>query len=242
MTAPLPGTRFPDTQPSVVRDATSDDAASVERALSSIARVYWTPIHTYIRLQWRLDPDDAADATQEFFSRALLRQLFQRYDSSRARFRSYVRLCVDSHMANRYVAERRERRGGGADHLALEDAEAAILASSEPSEPDLLFEREWVRAILSVAIETLRLECERDGKGRQFAVFTRYDLDRADDREPPTYGELARVFDLPVTQVTNYLAWARRRFRTLVLDELRAQCRSEEEYREEARILFGFSP
>jgi hypothetical protein len=47
------------------------------------------------------------------------------------------------------------------------------------------------------------------------------------------------AFDIPVTQVTNYLAWARRRLRAHVLDVLRAQCGSEDEFREEARALLG---
>jgi DNA-directed RNA polymerase specialized sigma24 family protein len=239
MTARSPGSRFPDTRPSVVRDATSEDSASVERALDSIARVYWAPIHTYLRLQWRLEPEDAADATQEFFSRALLRQLFQRYDPAKARFRTYVRLCVDSHVANHRKAERRVKRGGGAGHVGLDDAGVAIAAAVSPEDPDAMFDREWIRAILSVAAETLRLECDRDGRRTQFAVFSRYDLDRADGDDPPTYASLATAFAIPVTQVTNYLAWARRRFRVLVLEELRAQCGSDEEYRAESQSLFG---
>jgi len=42
-----------------------------------------------------------------------------------------------------------------------------------------------------------------------------------------------------VTQVTNHLAWTRRTLRELVLARLRSLCGSDEEYREEARALFG---
>jgi hypothetical protein len=44
---------------------------------------------------------------------------------------------------------------------------------------------------------------------------------------------------VPVTQVTNYLAWARREFRRIVLEELRELSGSEEEFRREARALLG---
>jgi hypothetical protein len=47
---------------------------------------------------------------------------------------------------------------------------------------------------------------------------------------------------LPVTQVTNHLAWARREFRRLALEALESQCGSDEEYRAEARDLFGMDP
>jgi len=39
--------------------------------------------------------------------------------------------------------------------------------------------------------------------------------------------------------VTNYLAFARREFRRIALEKLREMTASEEEYRREARALFG---
>jgi hypothetical protein len=45
-----------------------------------------------------------------------------------------------------------------------------------------------------------------------------------------------------VTQVTNYLAAARRQFRQIVLKSLRDQAGSEAEYRADARDLLGLDP
>jgi hypothetical protein len=47
---------------------------------------------------------------------------------------------------------------------------------------------------------------------------------------------------LPVTQVTNHLAWARREFRRHVLAALRSLTGSEEEFRLEVRELLGVDP
>ncbi|HEY7924248.1 MAG TPA: hypothetical protein VII62_13770, partial [Vicinamibacteria bacterium] len=58
----------------------------------------------------------------------------------------------------------------------------------------------------------------------------------------PDYATLAREFALPVTQVTNHLAWARRELRRLVLERLRELTASEDEYRAEARGLLGEEP
>ena len=44
---------------------------------------------------------------------------------------------------------------------------------------------------------------------------------------------------LPVTQVTNHLAWARREFRRLILERLRELSASDAEFRSEARELLG---
>ncbi|HWN41405.1 MAG TPA: hypothetical protein VNW71_04255, partial [Thermoanaerobaculia bacterium] len=68
--------------------------------------------------------------------------------------------------------------------------------------------------------------------------FERYDLE--EDR--PTYARLAEELGITAVQVTNDLAAARRDFRRLVLDELRALTGSEAEFRAEARDILGVDP
>jgi hypothetical protein len=100
------------------------------------------------------------------------------------------------------------------------------------------FRREWIRALFSDAIAALRHQCERAGKPVHFAVFERYDLD-AEGARSITYAQLAAELDIPVTQVTNYLAFARREFRRLVLERLREITGSDHEFHAEARELLG---
>lgn len=234
----MPGRGFPDTRPSIVRDALDADPEARARALEAIARAYWTPIHAYIQLRWHVDPEAARDATQEFFAQALNRGLFHRYDPARSRFRTYLRLCLDSFLVNEAKARGRLKRGGGGVHLDLDDV-ADIVPSPDRRAHDELFDREWMRALFAQAVDALRAQCERTGKGVQFAVFHRYDIEEAGAERRSTYAELAEAFDLPVTQVTNYLAWSRRQLRERVLEALRAQCGSEEEFRSEAQQVFG---
>jgi hypothetical protein len=104
---------------------------------------------------------------------------------------------------------------------------------------DELLEREWRRSILGMAVDALREECRAVGRDATFAVFQRYDLDGAEGGERPTYAQLGAELSLPITQVTNYLSWARRRFRVHVLDTLRALAGNDEEYRDDVRALLG---
>jgi hypothetical protein len=69
-------------------------------------------------------------------------------------------------------------------------------------------------------------------------VFEQYDL-VGEDTERPTYSELARRLGLSTTDVTNELASARREFRRLVLEALREQCATDEEFDAESRALTG---
>jgi hypothetical protein len=70
-------------------------------------------------------------------------------------------------------------------------------------------------------------------------VFRLYDLSVGTGDDRPTYRAIGERLGIPATQVTNHLAWARRRLRQLLLDDLRMQCGSEAEFQEEARMLFG---
>src|SRR6059058_4267906 len=85
-----------------------------------------------------------------------------------------------------------------------------------------------------------RVSCESEGKLIQVALFERYDLDDADPK--PSYAQLAHELGLSVTDVTNYLAFARREFRRCVLDQLREMTASDEEFRREAQAVLGVEP
>jgi len=47
---------------------------------------------------------------------------------------------------------------------------------------------------------------------------------------------------MPVTDVNNQMAWARREFRRIALEQLHTLCGSEEEFAREAHALFGETP
>jgi hypothetical protein len=54
-----------------------------------------------------------------------------------------------------------------------------------------------------------------------------------------SYAQLGAANNISGTEVTNQLAWARREFRRLAQERLRALCPSDDEYQREARALFG---
>ena len=242
-----PSSRFPATRWSAIAAARSGNAGERQRALEVLAAAYWKPIYKYIRLRWNKSNEDAKDLTQGFFARLVEKNLLANYDPSKARLRTYLRMCVDGYVANEDKAAGREKRGGDAVHLALdfdaaehELAHAAIDPAKLPAPETLddFFEKESVRSLFSLAIERLRQECDARGKTTHFRLFEEYDLDDASEREL-SYEQLACRHAIQVTDVTNYLAWARREFRRITLELLREMTASEEEFQREARALLG---
>src|SRR5688500_15348568 len=104
---------FPATRRAVVRDRGSVDPERRAAAHAALARSYWRRVYVYIRLRWRRSAEDAQDLTQEFFTRAFEREYLSRYDPAKARFRTFVRTCLDGFLANHDKSAARLKRGGG---------------------------------------------------------------------------------------------------------------------------------
>jgi RNA polymerase sigma factor (sigma-70 family) len=240
------GDRFPLTRWSVIDAVRSGDETERVRAMDTLCAAYWKPVYKYVRLHWNRPTDDAQDLTQGFFVQVIERGLLGKFDPAKSRLRTYLRVCVDRFVMNDVKATERLKRGGNVSHVALDftGAEeelggATVDPASIPSPESLevFFEKEWIRGLFELAVEDLRKHCEANERERTFRLFEEYDL--AGD-ETISYDKLAAEYGIPVTDVTNALAWARREFRRGALERLREICGSEEEFQREARAVFGW--
>ncbi len=233
------GALFPATAWSAILGARSDDPAERQRSLALLAEVYWRPVYMHVRTRWGRAAPDAEDLTQAFFARAFEKDLFAGFDPKKARFRTFLRLCVDRFVGNQAQAAGRLKRGGGVARVSLdvEAIERDLLAAcaGETISPEERFDREWVRQLLTVAVEALQAELRAHGKAIHLRLFERRDLEGDD----ATYEVLAAELGLKVTDVTNYLAAARRELRRILLRKLRELTISDDEFRQEALALFG---
>ena len=241
--APNPqGDAFPLTCHSVVVAAQGRDPEERVRAMDAITSSYWRPVYKYVRLRWRVEREDAEDFTQDFFRRLLEKDSLASYDPAKGKLRTFLRTCIDRLFMNQVRDARRQKRGDAVLHVSLdfEEAEHELAASTLTESLEDYFEKEWVRTLFALAVERLRAHCQSTGKTMQFAVFERYDLGDEDAR--PSYATLADEFHIAATDVTNYLAFARREFRRCVLTQLRDMTGSDEEFQREARSLLGAEP
>ena len=231
---------FPVTRHSIVAAIRSERTEVRRSAFDALVHAYWKPVFKYVRLKWHASPDEAADLTQAFFLRAFEKDFFASFDPARARFRTFLRTCLDRFVANARQAEARLKRGGGAIVVPIDlpeaERELELQARSAVTDFDAFFHREWLRSLFAAAAAQLHDACAARGRLQRFAMFEQYDL-AADEGERPSYGELARRFGVSATDVTNELAAARREFRRFVLAALRDQCTTDEEFAAESRAL-----
>ncbi len=223
-----PHGHFPSTQVSLL-DAVIEGLSN--DALERVMALYWKPVYRFIRIKFRKDNEDAKDLTQGFFTTALERDFFSRFDPAKGSFRSYIRMAVERFAANQHAASNRQKRGGDIQFEPVEDQ--AIPTES----PEQIFEREWQRQLFALALDDLRAHSDASGKQMQFRIFEAYDL-AVDEDERPSYAVLAARHGIAETAVTNHLAWARRTLRGFVSGRLRGVTSGEEELRREMSRLW----
>jgi RNA polymerase sigma-70 factor (ECF subfamily) len=218
--------RFPSTQLTLLEAAA---AGMPNEALERVIALYWKPVYRFIRFKFGKDNEDAKDLTQSFFATAMERDLFRRFDPSRASFRTYLRMTVERFAANEHAAAQRQKRGAEVEFQpAGEDA-------ATTDSPERQFEREWQRQLFGLAVDDLRAFSGRSGKQLHFQIFEAYDLAEGDR---PTYADLAARHGVTETAVTNHLAWARRKLRALVMERMRGVTAGERELRDELRRIW----
>jgi RNA polymerase sigma factor (sigma-70 family) len=227
----------------VLERLSRSDEAERRAAFELLVHAYWQPIYAYLRLRWRMSEDDAQDLTQAFLAAAWEKDFFAGYDAQRARFRTFLRVCLDRFVLNQRKNEQAQKRGGRLALVPLDfaAAEGSIDAAAGRVETDVdaLFQQEFLRALFARVLARLQAELSARGRPIVYQVFEQYDLVGPGTR---TYAELAAELNLPITQVTNHLHAARRRFRELVLQELRAMSDNEQEYHADVRELLGVDP
>jgi RNA polymerase sigma factor (sigma-70 family) len=231
---------FPATHGSVLERIRSGEPSVRQLAFGDLARGYWKPSYHYIRLHWRLSPEAAEDAVQAFFTVAFEKSYIERYDPSKAKFRTFLRVCLDRFVQNLKKAESAERRGGGATTLSLDfpgaERELSAIPAAGASDLDRFFHDETVRFLFARAVESLRARCADADRDVVYRVFELHDLQPGAET---TYSTVADALGITTSQVTNHLHAARRQFREIALDHLRAISATEDEFQREARDLFG---
>src|SRR5580704_4754483 len=143
-----PNGRFPETRPSAISAAVSDDAARRRPGQEAIVATYWKPVYRYIRIRWRRSNEDAKDLTQGFFATAIEKEFFHGYDARKGTFRTFLRVCLDRFLINENKFAARQKRS--ADLTALE---YDVPGGESPEE---IFDREWTRSLFEDAVKELR--------------------------------------------------------------------------------------
>lgn len=126
-------------------------------ALAELCEAYYQPVFVFLR-RMGFAEDAARDHAHSFFAH-LLQRGFPGADPARGRFRSYLLGAVKYFVGDVLDHERREKRGGGAEHESIDpsDERSPALWLSDPGAPAMpeVFDHEWAVAVMNRAVNTV---------------------------------------------------------------------------------------
>lgn len=202
----MPRDRFATTRWSLVRQAAEGDAEG-RTALDRLCHTYRPPVLAYVRAHYR--SEEAEDLTQAFFAHLLEARLAQRADRERGLFRAFLLAALKNFIATRLTHERTQRRGGGVQHVEMDER-----ISDHGAAPDEAFEAEWARTVLREALASLQREAAQAGRAELFAALSPFLI------EPPSDADYARIAEA-LKMRRNTLAVAVHRLRARLQERVR---------------------
>jgi len=160
-----------------------------------------------------------------------------RYDPSRA-LRTFLKATLRNFLSNVGATARlRSGRGGRGPLARGRSAGPRLLrVDARAEDPDALFDRQWVREVLSQSVEKLRAP-PGGGQGGLLQGLRGAGLCPA-DRERPSYEETARALGIKADDVRNHLHHVRARLQQIIVRTISEYAASPQDVEEELRDLF----
>jgi len=201
---------------------------------------YWKPVYCYIRRQGRTH-EEAEDLTQGFFHEVVLnRQLVQRADRAKGRFRAFL-----LHALKQYLVDDMRRQSVRTN--IPKDKLVPLDISDPPALPDTIsdltpedcFVYAWKSAILDRVLAEVQAECTADGLEVHWRVFQDRVLQPIlQESEPPSMAQVCRQYGIAAeATASNMLVTIKRRFQSTLKKHLRCTVLSEADADEELQDM-----
>jgi DNA-directed RNA polymerase specialized sigma24 family protein len=227
--------RFPDTQWSLLAQATLHNESGGAGALSEFCSRYRPPIVEFIRRRG-YSQADAEDLAHDFFIHVMEKSALRRAQEARGRFRSFLLGALVRFLGDAYDRRTAQKRGGTATVLSLDandDDDSGIQPAVPPPDAEL-FDRQWALGLLALAIEGLEAGFMERGRHGEFAVLRAFIPGGV---QPPSYEAAAEKLGMTLPAFKTEVHRLRARFRERLRREIAATVSSPEQVDEELAYL-----
>jgi hypothetical protein len=238
--------RFLTTHWSLIQAVVQDEDQDKDHVLIDLLiRRYWKPVYCYLRRQG-YDNEQAKDLTQSFFYDVVLgRQLIQKADPVKGRFRSFLLMALKRYLLTVRDKETAQKRIPQSKLASLETIEEdELLQACTQLTPEDSFNYSWISALLERVLEQVRAECYREGKTVQWHVFQERILGPIMDRTPLlSLHDICHKYGIKDSaKASNMIVTVKRRFSTALRKHLRDSVTSDEQVADELQEMMRFLP
>lgn len=205
-------------------------------SLGELCQIYWRPVFAFIC--WKGHPaEEAKDLTQDFFVQILEAKLLSSADPRRGRFRSLLLKSLQNFLIDASIKRRRRKRGGGIEFVPWEEWDSNSgdwMSGNESCQAETVFDVRWAATIAEQALRRLREECESKDHRQLFEVLSPYlDAERAEI----FYESISLQLGISTKSIKHLLHEFRKRFRTLLREEVAKTIEDQADIEDEIRYL-----
>jgi RNA polymerase sigma-70 factor (ECF subfamily) len=231
---------------SLVDDIDSSEDADKSRTLVGLLlKRYWKPVYCYLRRKG-YDNEQAKDLTQGFFHEVVLgRQLIEKADPSKGRFRSYLLVALNNYIAAVHDAQTARKRIPEGKLIPLDMTDppdfSRIAGHYSPKES---FDYAWVSSLLEQVLEDVETTCYEEGKTVHWRVFRERILSPITEGiDPLSLSEICHKYDIESPRVaSNMIITVKRRFEAVLRKHLRETVTSDDQTEDELKEISKFLP
>jgi RNA polymerase sigma-70 factor (ECF subfamily) len=232
---------FQTTHWSEIGAAKTHNKSHQENILNNLIKKYWRPVYCYL-LKKGYDNETTKDLTQSFFYEIFLgKGIVNQADQSKGRFRTFLLTALDRYVISVHRKETAQKRLPAAGLLKLDAIDSPDLTAGIPLvTPDQAFLYTWATDLIDQTIRTVKEEYYLGGKAAHWDVFAaRLLRPIIEDQQAPTITELCEVYGIDSeSRVSNMIVTVKRRFRSVLREQLRKSVKSDDEVDQEFRDLF----
>jgi len=239
------GQAFLTTHWSIIENVGTSEDDKNRALISLLLGKYWKPVYCYLRRKGH-DNEQAKDLTQGFFHEVVLgRNLIQKADQSKGRFRSFLLIALNRYLITAKTGQAAQKRIPKSKLVSLDvtDLHELRQAASELT-PEDSFNYAWVSLMLEQVLQEVEAKCHQDGKTVHWHVFHDRILDPIMDKtDAPSMKEICRKYAIESeAKASNMMVTVKRRFQTALRNHLRNLVVSEDQIDEELAEILRFLP
>jgi RNA polymerase sigma-70 factor (ECF subfamily) len=227
------GDRFPTTDWRFLAHAPNHAEPGAQQALGEFLGRYWKPVFCYLRAHG-YPFHRAEDLTQEFLLRFWSRDLLQKADPQRGKFRTFLLAVLRNFLSDQGprapLQHRFEQAMASIASLAGDEERAYEPPSGET--PETVFWKKWAAGVLERCRDKLRAFYQDEGRPEWYQVFESYHFGDCDSQDV-----LGNRAGLSREAVAYRLRVARARFERYVRDEVGGEPDAEQEVGELLALL-----
>jgi len=236
---------FKTTNWSEIRHAKTHNETQRRLIIDELTRKYWKPVYCYLRRKGHTN-ESAKDLTQGFFHKIVLeRQLVQKADQSKGRFRAFLLTALNRYLIDVHHQKTANKRSptGKVFQLNGIDLSEIPIATLDVT-PEQGFHYAFVSDLLDQVLSEVKDECYNTGRRIHWRVFHARLLAPILDNAPPlSLAEICAKYNIKSgTVASNMIVTVKRRLRKALERRLRQFVHSDSGVERELYELLKFFP